>query len=87
MACDTDPCMGVCDGLRETTGSYRQTSKTVYSLHFGSNYANSGARAVYDQIVSLMAKHNTIPSFMSGGKMILPKSLLQGREVQHYADR
>ena len=31
-------------------------AQTVYSLHFGSNYANSGARAVYDQIVSLMAQ-------------------------------
>ena len=62
-------------GCRETTGSYRQTSKTVYSLHFGSNYANSGARAVYDQIVSLMAKHNTIPSFMSGGKNDITKEL------------
>ena len=62
-------------GCREATGSYRQTSKTVYSLHFGSNYANSGARAVYDQIVSLMAKHNTIPSFMSGGKNDITKEL------------
>ena len=32
-------------GCREATGSYNQTSTTVYSLHFGSNYANSGARA------------------------------------------
>ena len=39
-------------GCREATGSYNQTSTTVYSLHFGSNYANSGARAVYDQIVA-----------------------------------
>ena len=62
-------------GCREATGAYRQTSKTVYSLHFGSNYANSGARAVYDQIVSLMAKHNTIPSFMSGGKNDITKEL------------
>ena len=62
-------------GCREATGSYRQTSKTVYSLHFGSNYANSGARAAYDQIVSLMAKHNTIPSFMSGGKNDITKEL------------
>ncbi len=62
-------------GCREATGAYRQTSKTVYSLHFGSNYANSGARAAYDQIVSLMAKHNTIPSFMSGGKNDITKEL------------
>lgn len=52
-------------GCREATGSYKQTSKTVYSLHFGSNYANSGARAAYDQIVSMLTEHNTIPSFMS----------------------
>ena len=55
-------------GCREATGSYKQTSTTVYSLHFGSNYANSGARAAYDQIVSLLTAHNTIPSFMSGSK-------------------
>ena len=38
-------------GCREATGSYNQTSTTVYSLHFGSNYANSGARAVYGKKV------------------------------------
>ncbi len=27
---------------------------------------NSGARAVYDQIVAMLREHNTIPSFMSG---------------------
>ena len=62
-------------GCREATGSYKQTSKTVYSLHFGSNYANSGAKAVYDQIVSLMGEYNTIPSFMSGGKNDITKEL------------
>lgn len=62
-------------GCREATGSYKQTSTTVYSLHFGSNYANSGARAAYDQIVSLMGEHNTIPSFMSGGKNDITKEL------------
>ena len=62
-------------GCREATGSYKQTSKTVYSLHFGSNYPNSGAKAAYDQIVSLMAEHNTIPSFMSGGKNDITKEL------------
>lgn len=40
-------------GCRESTGSYRQTSSTVYNLHFGSNYPNSGARAAYDQIGSM----------------------------------
>lgn len=29
-------------GCREATGSYNQTSTTVYSLHFGSNYALDG---------------------------------------------
>lgn len=62
-------------GCREATGSYRQTSSTVYSLHFGSHYPNSGAKKVYDQIVSLMSKHNTIPSFLSGGKDDLTKEL------------
>ena len=63
-------------GCREATGSYRQTSSTVYSLHFGSHYPNSGAKKVYDQIVSLMSKHNTIPSFMSGGKDDITKELV-----------
>ena len=62
-------------GCREATGSYQQTSTTVYSLHFGSNYANSGARAAYDQIVSLLTAHNTIPSFMSGSKNGITKEL------------
>lgn len=62
-------------GCRESTGSYCQTSSTVYNLHFGSNYPNSGARAAYDQIVSLMGRHNTIPSFMSGGKNDVTKEL------------
>ena len=53
-------------GCREATGSYKQTSTTVYSLHFGSNYANSGAREAYDQIVYMLPAHNNIPSFMSG---------------------
>ena len=63
-------------GCREATGSYKQNSKKAYSLHFGSNYPNSGAKAVYDQIVSLMSKHNTIPSFMSGGKNDITKELV-----------
>ena len=62
-------------GCREATGSYNQTSTTVYSLYFGSNYANSGARAVYDQIVAMLREHNTIPSFMSGGKNDITKEL------------
>lgn len=62
-------------GCRESTGSYRQTSSTVYSLHFGSNYANSGARAAYDQIVAMLGKHNSIPSFMSGGENDITKEL------------
>ena len=62
-------------GCREATGSYKQTSTTVYSLHFGSNYANSGAREAYDQIVSLLTAHNTIPSFMSGSKNGITKEL------------
>ena len=62
-------------GCREATGSYRQTSNTIYQLHFGSNYANSGARAVYDQIVAMLSQHNTIPSFMSGGKNDITKKM------------
>lgn len=62
-------------GCREATGSYRKTSNTVYNLHFGSNYANSGARAVYDKIVSMLEEHSTIPSFMSAGKNDVTKEL------------
>ena len=64
-------------GCRNSTSPYSQTSMTVYSLHFGSNYANSGARAAYDQIVSLMTRHSTIPSFMSAGKKDITKELAQ----------
>ena len=62
-------------GCREATGSFSKTSDKVYSLHFGSNYANSGAKAAYDQIVSLMGGHHTIPSFMSGSKNGITKEL------------
>ena len=62
-------------GCREATGSYQQNSTKAYSLHFGSNYPNSGAKAAYDQIVSLLSEHNTIPRFMSGGKNDITKEL------------
>ena len=63
-------------GCREATGSYRQTSKKIYNVNFGSNYPNSGAVEVYNQIVSLISKHNTIPSFMSGGAGDITKELV-----------
>ncbi len=53
-------------GCRNAESPYTQVSQTAYSLHFGSNYPNSGAREAYDQIVSLLTKYSTIPSFMSG---------------------
>ena len=62
-------------GCRESTGAYQQTSQKAYSLHFGSNYPNSGAAEGYNQIVSLLSKHNTIPSFMSGGADDITKEL------------
>ena len=62
-------------GCRESTGAYQHTSQKAYSLHFGSNYPNSGAAEVYNQIVSLLSKHNTIPSFMSGGADDITKEL------------
>lgn len=62
-------------GCRESTGAYQQTSQKAFSLHFGSNYPNSGAAEVYNQIVSLLSKHNTIPSFMSGGADDITKEL------------
>lgn len=54
-------------GCRNSTGSFTQTDTTIYSLHFGSSYPNSGAAAAYDQIVSLLNRHTTVPSFMNGG--------------------
>ena len=62
-------------GCRESTGSYQQTSQKIYNINFGSNYPNSGAVEVYNQIVSLMSRHNTIPSFMSGGANDITKEL------------
>ena len=62
-------------GCREATGSYQQTSQKIYNVNFGSNYPNSGAVEVYNQIVSLMSRHNTIPSFMSGGANDITKEL------------
>ena len=62
-------------GCRESTGSYQQTSQKIYNVNFGSNYPNSGAVEVYNQIVSLMGRHNTIPSFMSGGANNITKEL------------
>ncbi len=62
-------------GCRESIGTYRQTSGTIYNLHFGSNYPNSQARAAYDQIIARMSKHNTIPSFMSGGEGSITREL------------
>ncbi|WP_294449570.1 SpaA isopeptide-forming pilin-related protein [uncultured Gemmiger sp.] len=54
-------------GCRSANAPYAQLDTTVYSLHFGSNYPNEGARAAYEQIVSLLSRHNTVPSFMNGG--------------------
>ena len=62
-------------GCREATGSYNQSDSTIYNLHFGSNYSNSGARAAYEQIVAMLTKHNKIPSFMSGSKDGVTKEL------------
>jgi len=62
-------------GRRNPTGSYTQTGTDVYQLHFGSNYANSGAKAAYDQIVAMLKEHNTIPSFMSESKTGITKEL------------
>lgn len=53
-------------GCRNSTGSFAQTDTTIYSLHFGSNYPNSGAAAAYNQIVSMLTRYSTVPSFMNG---------------------
>ena len=58
-------------GCRNASGSFEQVDTRVYSLHFGDNQPNSGARAVYDQIVSLLQRHYTVPSFMNGGHIEL----------------
>lgn len=58
-------------GCRNATVLFEQVDTKVYSLHFGENQPNSGARAVYDQIVSLLQRHHTVPSFMNGGHIDL----------------
>ena len=75
-------------GYRESIGTYRQTGGTIYNLHFGSNYPNSGARAAYDQIIAMMSKHNTIPSFMSGseGNITRELSYRDGRYSMTFTD-
>ena len=55
-------------GCRNTSGKYKRTEKTIYSLYIGSNYSNAGIEKAYDQIVDLLKEHNTIPSFMSEDK-------------------
>jgi len=62
-------------GCRNATGSFARTSTDVYQLHFGSSYANSGAKAAYDQIVAMLKEHVTIPSFMSESKTGITKEL------------
>lgn len=62
-------------GCRKATGAYKKNDKTIYSLYFGSSYANAGAKEVYDQIVDLLKEHNTIPSFMSENKTEILKDM------------
>ncbi|MCI9126161.1 MAG: VaFE repeat-containing surface-anchored protein [Eubacterium sp.] len=62
-------------GCRKATGAYKRSEKTIYSLYFGSSYANAGAKEVYDQIVDLLKEHNTIPSFMSENKTEILKDM------------
>ena len=47
----------------------------IYNIQFGSNQPNYGTKAVYDTIISLMQRHNTIPSFMSGSADVSSKDL------------
>ena len=67
MAGNADPVWEFVTGCRSACAPYEQTSSTIYSLHFGSNYPNEGARAAYEQIVSMLNRHKTVPSFMNGG--------------------
>ena len=62
-------------GCRKATGAYKRSEKTIYSLYFGSSYANAGAKEVYEQIVDLLKVHNTIPSFMSEEKTEIMKDM------------
>lgn len=62
-------------GCRNAESPYTQVSQTAYSLHFGSSYPNSGAREAYDQIVSMLTEHSTIPSFMSASAGGVTKEL------------
>ena len=62
-------------GCRESTPPYKQVSMAIYNIQFGSNQPNYGTKAVYDTIISLMQRHNTIPSFMSGSADVSSKDL------------
>ncbi len=58
-------------GCRNATGTYARTSTQIYDVICGSNYANSGTAAVYNEIIALLTAHNTTPSFMTGGTTAL----------------
>ena len=60
-------------GCRNATAPYAQTDTKFYnSLCVGG--ANSGIAAAYNQIISGMVSHGTIPSFASGSTDSAPKN-------------
>ena len=62
-------------GCRESSPPYRQVSTAIYDIQFGSNQPNYGTKAVYDTIIALMQRHNTIPSFLSTSADVASKDL------------
>ena len=62
-------------GCRQSTGSFKQTSTDVYKPHFGSNYVNSGAKAVMTRLCNCLPSIAPFRSFMSGSKSGITKEL------------
>ena len=62
-------------GCRETSGSFKRLNTTACDVFFGENYPNKGVEKAYNYVADLLARHNTIPSFMSKEKNKVVKEL------------
>ena len=62
-------------GCRETSGSFKRLNTTACDVFFGENYPNKGVEKAYNYVANLLARHNTIPSFMSKEKNKVVKEL------------
>ena len=62
-------------GCRETSGSFKRLNTTACDVFFGENYPNKGVEKAYNYVANLLARHNTIPSFMAKEKNKVVKEL------------